>query len=180
MNPAAELMKALENAFRERSFDSKDSLIRLTQNGNYIFQWKSENINVKGEFLQEDSIGLLVNSLTVEKDIQEDKDPTQYLKHAAEAIEERVNYLLEPLKIVEFDSTSNAVQMRSEKPEVTDGNVSYYELILKSGKWFGYRDYCLLRRYMHRTDDEPSRKIVAFPLTKRQLEKLLSDLIDIL
>ena len=180
MSTAKEIVNAIEKAFREKSFDSHDSAVRVGRSGHYVFEWKSNEVSVKGELLQEDSIGVMMNSLIVEKDIGEDKEISAYLKGVADAIEKRVTYLMEPLKVIEIDSTSNAVQIRSEKPEMREGFLSYFELILKSGKWFGHRDHVSLCRHSHRPEAEKRRRKVAFPLTKVQLERLLSDLIEIL
>jgi hypothetical protein len=53
-------------------------------------------------------------------------------------------------------------------------------MVLKAGKWFGYRNYVSLHRYSQRPEDEPNRHPVPFPLTKKQFQKLIDDLIDVL
>lgn len=174
------MIEHLETAIRTKNFDAQESKVRVGKHGNYLLEWKSEDAVIKAEFLQEDSIGVLTSWLEVEKNAGESVDSSEYLKTAAEGIVERVNYLMEPLKIVEIDSAGNAVQLRSERPERTQGTLSYYEVILKAGKWFGYRNHLSFRRYSHRSEDEPNRKAVAFPLTKQQLERLINDLIAIL
>ena len=180
MGNGKEIVTAIEKAYRQKSFDSKDSIVRVGNSGTYLLEWRGAEGSVQAEFVEQDSIGLLLNSLIVGKDVREEKDTATYLKTVAEAIEKRVNYLMEPLRVVELDSTTNAVQMRSEKPEVLEGNLFYFELILKSGKWFGHRQHLSLHRYSHRPDQEKNRRAVAFPLTKQQFERLLDDLIDVL
>ena len=180
MSNASEILSAIESAFQQKDFDSRDSIVRLHHSGSYVFEWADAEVTVKGDLAQVDSIGFLLNSIEISKSIREKVDIADYLKAVAETIEKRVNYLMEPLKVIELDSTTNAVQMRSEKPEIQDGNLSYFEAILKAGKWFGYRNYVSLHRYSNRQDDEANRRPVSFPVTKKQFQKLVDDLIEIM
>ena len=179
MGSSSEIIKEMERSFREKSFDSKDSLVR-NANDNYLLEWKSGDVTLKAEIAAEDTIGLMLSGLIVEKDIQENQNPLGYLRTVAEAIEKKVTYLMEPLKLVELDSTSNALQIRSEKPEMQDSCISYFECILKSGRWFGYRNSLSLRRYSQRPNEEKDRRITPFPLTKKQFGRLIDDLLEIL
>ena len=180
MSIAKELIQAIEVAIRSKSFDDRNSVVRLGKQGSYLFDWKSGEVALKGELLQEDSIGVLVNWLELYKDVNAETDSATYLKEAGEAIVARIRYLNEPLRVVEMDTTTNAIQIRSEKPLKEEGHISYFEMILKTGKWFGYRNYISVHRYSQKPDEEPSREVVAFPVTKLQFEKLLNDLIEIL
>ena len=180
MSQALEILGAIETAFQNKDFESRDSIVRMSQTGTYVFEWTDSGVTVKGELSHSDSIGFLLNSVEISKNIQENVDRTGYLKGVAETIEKRVNYLMEPLKIIEVDSTTNAVQLRSEKPELQDGHLSYFEIVVKAGKWFGHRNHVSLHRFTHSQQDEGNRGTVSFPVTKRQLQKLLDDLIEIL
>jgi len=180
MSNSHEVLSAIEKAFQQKDFDSRDSILRLSKQGSYVFEWNSPEINVKGDLSELDSIGILLNSIEVSKNINEEVNIPEYLKEAAEAIEKRINYLMEPLKIIELDSTTNAVQIRSERPESNDGRLSYYELVLKAGKWFGYRNHVSIHRYSQHPEDEPNRQAVPFPITKKQFQKLIDDLTEIL
>ena len=180
MGNATELLSAITSAFERKDFDSRDSIVHLNQSGNYVFEWSNSEMKVKGELSQADSIGFLMNAVEFSKNIHENVDMSSYLKTVAEAIEKRINYLMEPLKIVEVDSTSNAVQIRSEKPELQDGALSYFEIVLKAGKWFGHRNHVALHRFTQKQTDEGNRSIVPFPVTKKQFEKLVNDFLEIL
>jgi hypothetical protein len=180
MSQAMEILEAIEIAFQNKDFDSRDSIVRLSQAGTYVFEWTNGEVNIKGEMSHSDSIGFLLNSVEISKNIRENVDLAGYLKGVAETIEKRINYLMEPLKIIEVDSTTNAVQLRSEKPEMLDGHLSYFEIVLKAGKWFGHRNHVSLHRFTHRQLDEGNRGSIPFPVTKRQFQKLLDDLIEIL
>lgn len=180
MSNALEILSAIEKAFQQKDFDSRDSILRLSKQGSYVFEWNSPDIKVKGDLSELDSIGILLNSVEVSKDISPDVEMAEYLKVAAETIEKRINYLMEQLKIIELDSTTNAVQLRSERPETNDGRLSYYEFVLKAGKWFGYRNHVSVHRYSQHPEDEPNRHSVPFPVTKKQFQKLIDDLTEIL
>jgi hypothetical protein len=180
MSTSKEILPKIEKAFAEKVFDSRDSIIRIGPHETYILQWRSEDVSLKGELIQHDTIGVVLNSLSIEKTAQQDLNTAEYLRSVAQAIESRVNYLMEPLRILELDTTNNVVQMRSEKPELTEGAVSYFELLLKSGKWFGHSNHLSLQRYSQTPDNEGSRKTVGFPLTKKQFERLLDDLTELL
>jgi hypothetical protein len=180
MSTAHEILSAIETAVREKDFDSDHSIVRLNKQGWYIFEWTGADVKVKGDLLDTDSIGLSLGSLEISKDLPANTDIAAFLKTAAEAIEHRINYLMEQLKIVELDTNMKAVQIRSEQPEFQDGMLSYYEFLLRAGKWFGYRNHVALHRYSQMPDGEPNRQSIAFPLTKKQFQKLIDDLLEIL
>jgi hypothetical protein len=180
MSNSNEILNSIEYAFQQKDFESGESILRLSPAGSYLFEWSSADVTVKGEVAQTDSIGLLLNSLEISKNIRPDTDISEYLKNVSESIVRRINYLYEPLKILEVDSTKNAVQIRSEKPEIQDGHLSYFEFVLKAGKWFGYRNHVSIHRFTHRPDDEGNRHKASFPVTKKQFQKLIDDLIEIL
>jgi hypothetical protein len=179
MSNALEILSAIEKSFQQKDFDSHDSILRPGKQGTYVFEWNSADTTIKGDLSEIDSIGILLNSIEVSKNISPVMEIADYLKQTAETIEKRVNYLMEPLKIIEMDSTTKAVQLRSEKPEMQDGRLSYYELVLKAGKWFGYRNHVSVQRYTQLPEEEPNRHPVSFPVTKKQFQKLVDDLTEI-
>lgn len=83
----------------------------------------------------------------------------------------RVNYLLEPLSMVELDSAHGIALIRSREPHAKDGQVQYYELTADRNH------HASLRRYQC-PKVQGSRRPVAFPLTHDQLEVLIDDLIE--
>jgi hypothetical protein len=56
-----------------------------------------------------------------------------HLERAAQALSNRVNYLLEPISPIETDADSCTVQMRSNPPQKDDNGYRYYELLLRRG-----------------------------------------------
>jgi hypothetical protein len=50
-----------------------------------------------------------------------------------ERLSRKVNYLLEPLVVLEVDSVGGEVDVRSQKPTIRDGVKSYYEIRIKDG-----------------------------------------------
>ena len=180
MNKAQEILSAIETAFQKKDFESRDSVVRMSRTGSYAFEWTDPEVTVKGDLSHSDSIGFLLTSIEISKNIRENVEMAGYLKEVAESIEKRINYLMEPLKIIELDSTTNSVQLRSEKPELQDGHLSYFEVVLKAGKWFGHRNHVSLHRFTQKQLEEGNRGTISFPVTKKQFQKLLDDLIEIL
>jgi hypothetical protein len=91
------------------------------------------------------------------------------LQKKATAFLERVRYLEDALKTVEQDDVREAIVLRSETPEVSEGSLTYYEVLLhKSGQTQ------LGRKLYHRSSGET--EAVDFTLTDRLLERLGKDL----
>ena len=93
------------------------------------------------------------------------------LPSRAEQICQRVTGLLEPLSLVEVDTTRNVAQLRSEQPGQRGDERFYYEVLL------GGDGGSEVRRYQAPRPDTPRRQQVAFTLTHEALAKLVRDLI---
>lgn len=82
---------------------------------------------------------------------------------------QRATGLLEPLKIIEVDSTRSEAILRSAAPTVRDDKLQYYELHLRG------THAATLRRYeAERTAGR--RQVTAFVLTHEAIAKLAEDL----
>lgn len=178
MTQSQEIMQTLEDCFRDRSIDTRSSKAEVKHKKSYRCQWKSDELKVRAEIYHEDAQRVLLNSLLVEKNITDaDND---YLALAGEALVRRLSYLSEALRMIELDKTSNAVLLRSVHPELRSGEISYFEMILKHGAWFGQRNLLTLKRFECRRNTDEPRVIIPFVLTKLQMERFVGDLIDIL
>lgn len=178
MTQAQEIIQTLEECFRDRSIDTQSPKSGFKDKKSYRCQWKSEELKVRAEILYEDANRIQLNSLLVEKNITD--RAKDYLTMSGQTICQRLAYLPEALQIIESNPESNAILCRSVQPEVRSGEISYFELILKHGAWFGHRNLLTLRRFeTRRITDEP-RASVPFVLTKAQMERFVGDLIDIL
>ncbi len=91
------------------------------------------------------------------------------LQKKAAAFLERVRYLEDALKTVEQDDVREAIVLRSENPEASEGGLTYYEVLLHQN---GATQ--LGRKLYHRQSGET--EAVDFTLTDRLLERLGKDL----
>jgi hypothetical protein len=97
------------------------------------------------------------------------------LKRWANALCQRVTYLLENLGPLEFDSEGQQVLIRSTAPNRRSGQARYYEILLSTP---GPGQF-LLRRY-EAASAGGGRNWVPIQLTHELLVQLLSDLMDTL
>jgi len=88
-------------------------------------------------------------------------------------IEERIGYLTEGLKTIEFDRADGVLQMRSAQAFSDGSEREYFELYLDGG-W-----KAVLRRYKG-SDEGHGRQAVSMSLTMEVLERLVNDLSAIL
>jgi hypothetical protein len=91
----------------------------------------------------------------------------QQMRNFADRICQQVNYLMEPLQVVEFDSSSSALQARSTTPTRQDDMRSYFELALSASS-------ATLRRYSTRPGQPRQRSPMV--ITCEVLTRLLADL----
>lgn len=89
------------------------------------------------------------------------------LVRVSEALSQRLNYLLEPIRPIEIDRNQCVVQMRSQPPQKTDDGSSYYELLVKQGGELS------LRRYV-KEPGQPRREAPA-QVTREVFLRLASD-----
>jgi len=111
-----------------------------------------------------DMLGCLVWELNLRRDGTAGVD----LQKWAAAASERVSGLMEPLKIVEIDTTRSEAQLRSETPLERKDKRFYYELLLRGNAT------ALLRRYQT-VNGHGKREQLAYALTHEVLAKLASD-----
>ena len=111
-----------------------------------------------------DALGCLVWELNLRRDGTAEVDVQKWAAAAAE----RVTGLMEPLKVVEIDSTRREAQLRSETVLERRGKKLYYELLLRGNAT------ALLRRYQT-VNGNGKRDQVAFALTHEVLAKLAGD-----
>jgi hypothetical protein len=115
-----------------------------------------------------DQLGCLVWELALRRSAPPAGD--RPLQAWAERVAGRVTGLLEPLKLLEVDTLRDEALLRSEEPAERDGQLFYYELLLRG------RGEALVRRYHGARNGEARREQVAFALTHEALAKLVADL----
>lgn len=95
------------------------------------------------------------------------------LQQWADALSERVTYLLENIGPIEIDQHSNQVLIRSTPPDCNGQTTQFYEVLLSAQT----NGTFLLRRF--RTESGQSgRESVDIHLTHETLHKLVHDLVD--
>jgi hypothetical protein len=91
------------------------------------------------------------------------------LQQIADDLANRLSYLLEPVRPIEFDQESSAVQMRSLPPTTIDEATRFYELIVRPGEMS-------LCRYEKLTGQE--RRVIPADVTREVLARLVDDFTD--
>ncbi|MEX1042822.1 MAG: hypothetical protein WDZ51_19470 [Pirellulaceae bacterium] len=90
-------------------------------------------------------------------------------RQIAERLVEQVNYMQEPLAIIEDDLEGSATQVRSARPQAHPDGARYYELVAEPG-------HISVRRYQRQTDGE--RKSIPMRFTRETFGRLCRDLDD--
>lgn len=94
------------------------------------------------------------------------------LKQWADALSQKITYLLENIGPLEFDPTTQQVLIRSKSPDVRTGGAKYYEVLLQcqsAGRFY-------LRRF-HSDPAQCGRDQVDLAMTHETLMKLVDDLL---
>jgi len=87
-----------------------------------------------------DSLGCSFSSLVLATDRLASATAEQ-LRRIADDLSRRVNYLLEPIAPIEIDAEHCLVQMRSSPPQKSEGQSTYYELLVRRGGELSLRRY---------------------------------------
>lgn len=95
------------------------------------------------------------------------------LKRWAEALSQRITYLLEHLAPLELDPTAGEVLIRSTPPDTLPDGTQYYEMLLQthSGGRFSLKRYRSVK-------GQPGRTQEPMTTTREVLLKLADDLVD--
>lgn len=98
---------------------------------------------------------------------------TSILREWADALSQRVTYLLENIGPIEIDENAREVLIRSTPPVKSGSDTQFYEVLLgvRSNGTFQ------LRRYRSETG-QPGRQSVDIQLTHETLQKLVGDLVE--
>jgi hypothetical protein len=136
--------------------DSRQLLERI-ESGKLNIEEEIDGLKVRVELEAADQLGMLLKRIEIEGPAR--KGPVEaILRKQAAAIVEKVTCAGE-LKVIEVDGFSDAVQIRSKKPQ-TDG---YVEVILRNGNFISL-----------------ARKPAALHISKGDFQRLVNDLGSIL
>ena len=113
-----------------------------------------------------EGIGCLLDELKVETNSTGNaKDDV--LQKRAKHLGDRVQYLLEPLALLELDAELDTAQLRSAPPTRTEAETRYFELSIQT-------DEMTLKRYAK--SPKNVRQEIPMEVTKETLHRLIKDL----
>ena len=116
-----------------------------------------------------DSLGCAFHRLTWRTHrLQQASDPQ--LTQLGHQLAERLQYLLEPIQLVEVDPVEPAVQLRSTPPQQDSTGRSYYEILATAG---GQISLCRYRK-----PPGQSRQPVPATVTHEVLQRLVQDVVE--
>ncbi len=142
-----------------------DSLLQAGQRQKRVeVTWNTDVI--KMALVELDSIGCAFTEIEYSGTHLESLSPPQ-LRRLGRRLAEKVNYLMEPIRAIEFDLEESTLQLRSERPQQHDSGRRYYEILARPASLH-------LCRYEKATGMKRQR--VPAQLTREVLLRLVGDL----
>ena len=129
-------------------------------------------IQVEIDLTQVDSLGCAFRQITVHVPAMS-QAAFDTLKRWANALSQRISYLLEQLSPLEYDPQAGQVLIRSTRPDQLPDGTQYYEMVLSS---HGTGTFSLKR--FRSVKGTPGRTQIDLQVTHEVLCKLCDDLID--
>ena len=129
-------------------------------------------IQLEIEFTQIDSLACAFRQITLHVPAM-NQAAFDVLKRWADALSQRITYLLEQISPLEYDPASGQVLIRSTQPDQLPDGTQYYEMILSSQ---GTGTFSLQR--FRAIKGTPGRTQIDLQVTHEVLLKLCDDLID--
>lgn len=96
---------------------------------------------------------------------------TEYLQEKADLIIQQINYLVEPLTLIELDPTEGVAQLRSVPHDPNAPERTYWEAILQVGE---HPKITMARYHWH--VNAADRELIAYPSIFDNLARLAEDL----
>ena len=129
-------------------------------------------IVIEIEFTQVDSLACAVRQITVHVPAIS-QAAFDVLKRWANALSQRITYLLEQVSPLEYDPAAGQVLIRSTRPDQLPDGTQYYEMVLSSHGTgtFSLKRFCSVK-------GTPGRTQIDLQVTHEVLYKLCDDLID--
>ena len=116
-----------------------------------------------------DSLGCAFHRLTWRTDRLQQAS-SQQLKQLGEYLAQRLQYLLEPIHLVEVDPVEPAVQLRSAPPQQDSTGRTYYEVLATTG---GEISLCRYRKVPGQ-----ARQAVPATVTHEVVRRLVQDVVE--
>jgi len=129
-------------------------------------------IRIEIDFTQVDSLACAFRQITVHVPARS-QAAFDVLKRWADALSQRITYLLEQVSPLEYDPAAGQVLIRSTRPDQLPHGTQYYEMVLSSQ---GTGTFSLKR--FSSVKGTPGRTQTDLQVTHEVLYKLCDDLID--
>ena len=129
-------------------------------------------VQVEIDLTQVDTLGCAVRRITMRVPAMSSV-AFDVLKRWADALSQRITYLLEQLTPLEYDPQAGQVLIRSTRPDQLPDGTQYYEIVLSSQ---GAGTFALQR--FRSVKGTPGRTPIDLQVTHEVLYKLCDDLID--
>jgi hypothetical protein len=133
-------------------------------------QVESENCQLSCQLTALDAIGCAFDLIQLRSDKLVSAAAKQ-LQTTGEQLAQRLNYLLEPIKAIEFDEHACILQLRSFPPSKDENAQSYYEMAIKD-------DGTISLTRCEKASGEERRQVPAH-VTREMLVRLIVDLCDV-
>ncbi len=126
------------------------------------------------DFFAVDSIGCSIDQIVLDVPALNNA-AFDVLRTWAQALSQRITYLMEQIGPLEYDEVAGEVLMRSVSPAQLPDGAQYYEILLqsRSGGRFVLRRYASIK-------GQPGRTAVPIETTRQVLLRLADDLVDTL
>lgn len=132
----------------------------------------SDTMEVRLDFLEVDRMSCALQELRLNVPSMSGATPV-LLKQWADALCQRITYLLENMGPLEFEPDAGQVLIRSVTPSQTTGKRLFYEVMLHSNSGGSFS----LKRY-ESIKGQPGRTVVRLHLTHEVLSRLIDDLLE--
>lgn len=133
------------------------------RNTTLSLQWDQDAVRL--EVVEVNDIGCAFTALEYQSPVLESLD-AQQLRCLGKKLAEQVNYLMEPIRVIEVDVEESTLQLRSKRPETRESSRRYYEILARP------RALHLCR---YEKSNGQKRQRVPAQLTREVLARLIGD-----
>ncbi len=156
--------------------EAKQKQITIKQKDKFsVLQHQEDDLLLQLKFKDIDKYGIVLDYISIQKlsPILDVEEINKRLEQQAEAIQQRITYLLEDFKLIEFDRMSKRAQLRSYPPYKKENSKYFYEIVLDEGVKIHFQ------RYQYSMDEKRYEKITS-QLTLEIFARLIDDLVKII
>ncbi len=156
--------------------EAKQKQITIKQKDKFnVLQHQEADLLFQVKFKDIDKYGIVVDYIAIQKlsPILDVEEINRRLERQADAIQQRITYLLEDFKLIEIDRMSKRAQLRSYPPYKKENSKYFYEIVLDEGVKIHFQ------RYQYSMDEKRYEKITS-QLTREIFARLMDDLVEII